>query len=328
VQGSILIKSLWQAAGTAVLLLSSSNTAAETAAAGPPPRTREVEEMVRQAEAAVGRLDVARARDLWAQIHAIEHSTVSFCQLGQLDRRLGHWEDAMAELSECIERMPAPRDAKERRLYEVRHADLAMARQRVGEVQVIAPLGAVRVLVDGMDRDARRRLYLAPGQHEVKAVGKQGETARALVNVEAGRAQSIALTFDEGVRPPLRGAPPTAPASPSVRSAVKPWIMGGGIIGSVAFAAVGVGLRVDGASSAADIEGELDAARNASPPDYAQIRARLQQQASTAETVYDVGTAALVAGATLGAATLVYVVVGQRTQVRARTAGVEVTYVW
>jgi hypothetical protein len=219
--------------------------------------------MVGQAEAAVHRLDVARARELWAQIHAIERSSVSVCQLGQLDRRLGRWEEAMSELSECIKRMPAPRDANERRLYEVRHADLAAARQHVGELQVIAPVGAVRVLVDGTDRDARRRLYLAPGQHEVKALGKQGETASALVNVEAGQAQSVALAFHEGPVPPLRGASPTPPASPSVRSAINPWIVGAGILGSVTFAAVGVGLRVHGAISASEVEGELDAARKA-----------------------------------------------------------------
>ncbi|WP_437942938.1 hypothetical protein [Sorangium sp. So ce341] len=112
--------------------------------------------------------------------------------------------------------MPAPTNDIERRRYEVRRADLAAVRQRVAELHVSAPPGTARLLVDGRAVSAGGPVFVAPGQHEVTATGKQGQLARALVKVTAGQSRRVALAF-EAPRPPAlqRGrASPRPPWSP------------------------------------------------------------------------------------------------------------------
>ncbi|AUX20864.1 hypothetical protein SOCEGT47_013400 [Sorangium cellulosum] len=160
----------------------------QAAAADPPPRSRKVQELIDEAEKAARRLDLDRARELWAQIYTLEPSTMALCQLGQFDRRLGRLEEAAEELSTCVEQMPAPANDVERRRYEVRHADLAAVRQRVAELHVSPPPGTARLLVDGKQvSTGGGRVFVAPGQHEVTAMGKQGQVAHALVKVAAGK---------------------------------------------------------------------------------------------------------------------------------------------
>ncbi|WP_437688837.1 hypothetical protein [Sorangium sp. So ce176] len=90
-----------------------------TRAADPPPRSREVQELIEEAEKAAKRLDLARARELWARINDLAPSTMAVCQLGVFDLRLGRLEDAAAELSTCVAHMPAPTNDIERRRYEM-----------------------------------------------------------------------------------------------------------------------------------------------------------------------------------------------------------------
>jgi hypothetical protein len=115
-----------QAAALALVLASAFPVAA--AAADPPPRSREVQELIDEAETAAKRLELARARELWARINVLEPSTMAICQLGVFDLRLDRLEEAAAELTTCVARMPAPTNDIERRRYEVRRADLAAVR--------------------------------------------------------------------------------------------------------------------------------------------------------------------------------------------------------
>ncbi|WP_438035833.1 hypothetical protein [Sorangium sp. So ce204] len=289
------------------------------AAAEPPPRSREVQELIDEAEKAAKRLELARARELWARVNAIDPSTMAVCQLGQYDLRLDRLEEAAAELEECVEKMPAPTDDVERRRYEVRHADLAAVRQRVAELHVSPPPGTARLLVDGREVSAGSPVFVAPGQHEVTAMGEQGQVVRALVKVEARQSR--------GVRLPLFEAP-KAPAT----SARNPWIMGAGAAASVALLGAGVGLRVAG--DFAERETAAKAARLSDGsmfPSSAQFR-EVYDEANAADTrarlFHGFGSAALVAGAALGAATVVYVVWPRKAEIRPRGAGAEVRLVW
>ncbi|WP_437631856.1 hypothetical protein [Sorangium sp. So ce854] len=159
----------------------------EAAAADPTPLDREVQELIDEAEKAAKRLDLARARELWARVNVLKPSTMAVCQLGVFDLGLDRLEEAAAELETCVEQMPAPTNDIERRRYEVRHAALAAVRQRVAELHISPPPGTARLLVDGREVSAGGPVFVTPGQHEVTAIGKQGQVAHTLVKVASSK---------------------------------------------------------------------------------------------------------------------------------------------
>ncbi|MGK3964631.1 hypothetical protein WMF38_10695 [Sorangium sp. So ce118] len=229
------------------------------AAADRSPQDREVQELIDEAEKAAKRLDLARAREYWARVNALKPSTMAVCQLGQFDLRLDRLEEAAAELSTCVEQMPAPASDIERRRYEVRHADLAAVRQRVAELHISPPPGTARILVDGREVSAGGPVFVAPGQHEVTAMGKQGQVAHALVKVAARDSRRVSLAFEipqvsaARVRVPAPVAP--APARPRPNRL----FIGAGATASVAMLGAGVVLHLAG--DAAEREAAESAAR-------------------------------------------------------------------
>ncbi|XXT18490.1 hypothetical protein WME94_50500 [Sorangium sp. So ce429] len=316
-------------------------------AAEPPERSRPVKELIREAEAALARLDVARARELWAEVYEIERSNVAMCTMGQLDARMGRWAEAMVELSRCIDQMPAPRTKVERSLYERRHADLAAARRRVGEVHVLPPPGTVGMFVNGRGVKDGSRVYVVAGQHEVTAVGQEGQVARASVNVEAGESKPVPLTFDKLAPVPEARAkapePAPGPRAPGLAAPKKPpqgegaARPGADLRIVVTGAMASAGLLVTGAvflQSAQGYEQEAtdawDRAYNgwtegtAFRPDYNEF----VDPAANGKLMRVLGTSALVVGASAGVATLVYVWLPTDTQIRVATQGAEVWFRW
>jgi hypothetical protein len=301
-------------------------------AAEPPPPSPRALALMREARAAVARLDVARARELWAQIYDFEPSTPALCQLGQLDRDLARWEDAATELSQCAKEMRAPRNAAERRRYDARRADLAAVRQHVAEIRVLPPPGVARVLVDGRELGADGRLYVAPGQHEVTVMGRDGRGARAVVKVAAGESRSVPLTFESQRPAPTAKAPaPTPAAWPApAQSAPAPWIVGTGATVAVAFLTTGLVLRLDAGDRwddgrRSDESVLLCKKLGLDPSPYEKEAADAYAEALT---LRNVGAGALIAGATVGTATLVYLVLPRGVQIQARAGGASVTLRW
>ncbi|XYI00195.1 hypothetical protein ACMHYB_10780 [Sorangium sp. So ce1128] len=288
---------------------------------------------MQEAEKAAKRLEIARARDYWAQIYALDPTPMAICQLGQYDLRLDRLEQAEEELSKCVEQMPAPTNDLERRRYEVRHADLAAVRQRLAELQVSAPPDTARILVDGRELSAGGRVFVAPGQHEVTATGKHGQVARALVKVAAGDSRHVSLTFEVPKSSPARSRAPARVAPASARSRRNPWIIGTGAAGSVALLGAGVGLHL--ASDAAERETAAKVSRlhdGSMLPSSARF-SEVYDEANAANTRANVfrglGTAALITGAALGAATVVYVVFPRgKAEIRTRAGGAELKLVW
>lgn len=333
-------------------LLSGLLGAVHARAAEPPAeRSRPVKELIRQADAALRHLDVARAREIWAEIYEIERSNAAMCRMGQLDARMARWEQAAAELSQCIDDMPAPRTAAEREMYEQRHADLAAARRRVGEVQVVLPPGAVGMLVDGRGVKHGSRVYLSPGHHEVTAVGAEGQVARAGVKVEAGESKPVPLVFDKPApleldkpskpapapegraqapepapRPAAPEKPPQGPRQPGpdIRMVVT------GTLASVGFLVTGVACFQSAQGYEQEASAALNRARNLStdgatpPPDYREMI----DIAANGKLMRALGTSALVVGAAAGVGTLVYVWLPNDTQIRVATHGAEVRVRW
>lgn len=299
-----------------------------------PPRSPRVAALVKEAEAALDRLDIARARDLWAQIYDIERSTVGICQLGQLDRRLGRWVDAAEELTRCVQEMRPPATATERRLHDTRHADLAAARQQVAEIRVFAPAGAAPVLVDGRRVDGRLvdggfveesgPIYVAPGPHEVEAMLPGGRTARSTVHVAAGESRAVLLSPEPaGPRPvaPAHARPAGVPARPAASTA--PWLLHAGSAASGAFLVSGIALHIVASLEDSALRDEM-----CKPHSDIEDAGAFRREQHAVELKQHLSTAALVAGTALGAATLVVAVLPSAAQVRASAGGAEVRFSW
>ncbi|WP_437295618.1 tetratricopeptide repeat protein [Sorangium sp. So ce426] len=335
----------------AVLLLGLVATAPARAEA-PPKRSEAVKELIREARAALDRSDLAQARELWGVAYDIERSNVAMCNLGQLDVRMGRWEEAVGELSQCVQHMPAPSTEEERRLVEYRHADLARARRRVGEVVLMPPPGIVGMFVNGRGVKDGNRVYVRPGQHEVMAVGQEGQVARAGVRVEAGESKAVPLTFDKPAQAPEdraqppkdRAQPPKGASGPGAPGPAAPKgppqgagrpgpdfrIVTTGAVASIGFlvagtvslqSARGYGQEATAARYHALVMSKLDPAFQ---PDYNGM----VDTAASGKLMRLLGTSALIAGAAAGAATLVYVWLPNDTQIRVAAHGAEVRVRW
>ncbi|MGK3974396.1 hypothetical protein WMF38_22115 [Sorangium sp. So ce118] len=324
---SLLRASSSHAAAIALVLASFHLNAAE-----PPPRSRELEALYKQAEAAMKNLDMVEARRLWARINHLDPSTMALCQLGVVDTRLGRWDVAAEELSECAARMPPPKNDVERRRWEVRHADLARVLQEVGVLHIFTAPGVVpeRILVDGRKVARADRVYVLPGLHEIVAMAYDGRIARVSVTARAAESQSVPIVFETIESRPARPAGavvgPLAPTREAVAgpapSGVKPWVVASGATAAVGLLVTGIGLHV----AANSTEDERRAALcEVAPTDrVAQANASVEG----VSTMSHLGTASLTAGALLGVATLIYVVVADDTEMRPRPGGAEVKVTW
>ncbi|WP_437597845.1 hypothetical protein [Sorangium sp. So ce590] len=161
-------------------------------------------------------------------------------------------------------------------------------------------------------------VFLAPGQHEVTATGKQGQVARELVKVAAGESQHVSLTFR---------TPKAAPARTR-----NPWIIGTGAAASAALLGAGVGLHLAGDAAERETIAKVarlnDGSMLHSSPEYRQVYDEADAADTRASLFPGLGSAAIVAGAALGAATIVYVVWPRKAEIRPRGAGAEVQLVW
>ncbi|WP_437837729.1 hypothetical protein [Sorangium sp. So ce1153] len=300
----------------------------------PPTRPAHIKKLVREAEAAFDRLDIAGARAIWARIYALEHTNVAMCQLGQLDRRLARWVDAVDELERCVAKMEPPETPREQRLYETRHEDLAEARQQVAEVAVLAPPGAIAVLVGGRRVGDTGRIYVAPGQHEVSAALPDGQVVSTTVSAPAGESRTALLAPPTATpptatpptaTPPVPAAappPPRAPQPPAGQGDPARWIVPAGGAASLALLATGLALHVAAASERAEVGTVVYAL------DQSTWRWRTRENVASAAMMDQISTATLVAGTTLAGATLIYAVLRDGTQIRARVTGAEVMFVW
>ncbi|AUX37277.1 hypothetical protein SOCE836_094990 [Sorangium cellulosum] len=304
----------------------------QAAAADPSSLDREVQELIDEAEKAAKRLELARARELWARVNALKPMTMAICQLGVFDLGLDRLEEAAAELEKCVAQMPAPTNEIERRRYEVRHAALAAVRQRVAELHISPPPGTARLLVDGREVSAGGPVFVTPGQHEVTAMGKHGQVAHALVKVAARESRRVSLAFEipKAAAAKVRVPAPVAPAP--ARPRPNPSIIGSGAAGSAALLGAGIGLHVAGDFAERETVAKVTRLNDGSMLHSSTEYRRIYDEADAADTRASMfrgfGSAALVAGAALGAATIVYVVWPRKAEIRPRGAGAEVRLVW
>ncbi|XXY44607.1 hypothetical protein WME91_31850 [Sorangium sp. So ce269] len=317
-------------AGVALSLLLTGRAQAEPEAPSAAAQARA--QLIAQANTAFREGRYADSREAWLAVWKLDRSQVAACNIGALSYRMGDAVLAVRWLSLCKAIMRAPTTPDERALYASRLADLASARQLVGELRVVAPAGA-SLTIDGDPAEiaAGGAVPVLPGRHLVRAeLG--GAAAEVEVDVPRGETREAKLTLRKpepkapahaqaGSARVARREPPPPPASRVV-------VLAGGI-GAGVFVAAGAGLF---AWAQVERQAGIKAAENAGPnrcylPSPACDRAHAHWD--TMETARAFGAASLILGGVVAAGTLGYALwPRQRAELVISAGAVAVRGVW
>jgi hypothetical protein len=230
--------------------------------------------------------------------------------------------------------MRPPTTPEERAIYTSRVVDLARARQRVGEIRVIAPEGT-SVSVDGelvpphdepVETSDTRAIPVMPGRHLVRGE-LNGAIAETEVNVPRGETREAKLTF---VTPPPAARPRVAGPSELAPPEPQAGVVLGGIAAAGAVVAVGYGLftyaddqRSEGVTLA------RSAGQNRCYRDQVPACEAAQRHWDAMTIAKAFGTASYVLGGVIMAGTLGYMLYPRRkTEIVASAEGIAVRGVW
>jgi hypothetical protein len=111
---------------------------------------------------------------------------------------------------------------------------------------------------------------------------------------------------------------------------VNPWIVGAGASVAATLVATGVGFHMAGGGAEEDAQAEAESVKKNCPCDAVYRRAydAANEHHARANTMHDVGSVALIAGATVAAATVVYVSLPHDTKIAVRAGWAEVKFTW
>lgn len=250
---------------------------------------------------------VAYKKGQWANAHA------SFLAAWSLKK---HWQIA-ANLADCELELGKAREAAEHAAFYLRNAPadrraraqalLDRATAKVGTLIVTVDPAGVDVFVDGQPigkSPLEDPVFVAPGHHmlEAHAGAKFGS---AEVDVAAGARKPVTLALKDP-------APPVVPAS---RGPSLPIVISGAAVGAVALA-TGIALLAVSGTKAGEGDKLLDELHQAkigcaSPPMAGKCSDLLDLRREQG-TLHNVGVPFVVAGALVGAATVVYALVPRR----------------
>ena len=227
------------------------------------------------------------------------------CNVGRLSFRIGDMPRAVEFLKLCISTAPEGTDD-----VQDARVELAEARRQVAELRVQAPQGA-EITIDGTSRGrAPVVLYVEPGSHTVRGVGRGGAEAETTITASAGKAHVVELDLKR----------------PSARP--NGWIIAGGTTASVVFLGVGAVLTV-----AADHQ-ESAGAKNITGPNGCFTLARpgcdeAGRAYGAMATMRNWSTAGWIAGASAAAGTLAYTLFPRgRVSLSTVGTGIRVEGVW
>ncbi|WP_438004696.1 hypothetical protein WME89_38935 [Sorangium sp. So ce321] len=271
----------------------------------------------RSADRAVAEGQLAKARDIWLQLWQLEPSEKAACNVGQLAFRVADMPRAAEFLALCLEKTPAPGGGEARERYASRALDLARARQEVGALTFAVPQGAQLSIDDRPVGRAPlgREVFVAPGSHRVRAA--LGTAAKeTAVEARAGEARLVVIDLAAPAPAPVadqrRQATPRAPAPPRLLAPAGQADEGPAagliLVGGVATA----GCFTLGAIFLTESRGherrfdDLIARNHGGYRIAGAELQRAQSAYSAMERADERAAVALVAGALLGAGTLVY----------------------
>ncbi|XXY14745.1 hypothetical protein WME88_41560 [Sorangium sp. So ce216] len=173
----------------------------------------------RSADRAVAEGQLAKARDIWLQLWQLEPSEKAACNVGQLAFRVADMPRAAEFLALCLEKRPASEGDEARERYASRALDLARAKQEVGALTFAVPQGAQLSIDDRPIGRAplAREVFVAPGSHRVRAA-LDTAAKEAAVEVRAGEARLVVIDLAAPAPAPVadqrRQVTPRAPAPP------------------------------------------------------------------------------------------------------------------
>ncbi|WP_437659600.1 hypothetical protein [Sorangium sp. So ce1182] len=291
----------------------------------------------RSADRAVAEGQLAKARDIWLQLWQLEPSEKAACNVGQLAFRVADMPRAAEFLALCLEKTPAPGGGEARERYASRALDLARARQEVGALTFAVPQGAQLSIDDRPVGRAPlgREVFVAPGSHRVRAA--LGTAAKeTAVEARAGEARLVVIDLAAPAPAPAPVADRRPQATP--RAPVPPRLLAPAgqegqadegpapgliLVGGVATA----GCFTLGAIFLTESRGherrfdDLIARNHGGYRIAGAELQRAQHAYSAMERAEERAAVALVAGAVLGAGTLVYALFPRSRGPRLTAAG-------
>jgi hypothetical protein len=160
-----------------------------------PPQSKEREQLIAEANAAVVQHRLDEGRRLWRILWEAEHNPKWACNVGQLSSRSGDYMTGREFLLICLSHDPE---------NEVHRIELARVESHLGRLSIKAPVGSMVQLDDKPITPGAEPIWVEPGSYVVSAF-KDDAKGVARVDVKAGTTEDVVLRL---VAPP---APPTKP---------------------------------------------------------------------------------------------------------------------
>jgi hypothetical protein len=235
--------------------------------------------------------------------------------------------DTAANLGNVELQLGMPRDAAEHMAYALRSYAVtgttpdklermkqvfAQARAQVGGITVKVSVDGAEVFVD--DRSVGRspiadELFVDPGSHVVTAQLQGFDPARTSVAVDKGGSQAATLTLTRTAAPPptSTGQPPPLPARPNKIVLVTGGVTAGA---AVVIGAVLLGVAAAKGSTVSSLQAQVQQEGGCASATAGANCTDLSSALTSKRTLGNTGLWTLVAGGGVGAATLVYGLVG------------------
>lgn len=245
----------------------------------------------------------AEAYEAYKQAWARERSYDVAGNLGNVEVKLGRWADATEHLTYARDHLPPSLEAERKREVLARITELlSEVRAKVTEVDLVIQPKHAAIAVDGHAREriVPDKLWLEPGDHKLEVSADGHQPAVRTMRATAGGHQRVELALH-----PLGKKPATAVSDNGPSLAL---IVTGAVVGAAGIG-VGIGLVVaaegKGDDRRAVAEGLASNACGAGTTRTAECQ-QIEDLSAEENTLRNVGIASLVAGGTIGIATLVY----------------------